>query len=572
MSLLHRLIRIWRNVSISKRLYVVLTTMAILIGAELLALGFSMSTLSAVRAFMGGESLWSKAQKDAIFHLQRYGVTHSSDDFKAFLDLLRIPESFQSARRKLMSPDPNLEEAYEAFVRGGIHPEDVMPVIKLLRRFHWESHLTRALKIWEEGDQLLAEFKAAGITYHNLLAIRSRDNRRIRHTLTTITDLNRQLTSLEAEFSYVLGEGSRWLERVVISLLAIAVVSVGTFCILLTLLTIRGISNGLQDLADAAARFGRGDFGRSVPIDSDDEIGQLASSLNRMGRQLEASYRELESRVKERTKELAQLAEENAKLYEEAREAVQMRDEFMSIASHELKTPLTALHMQLQLLLRRAQDLSGEKNEKIRQLAEASLRQGKRLTVLSEELMDLTRIRLGKLELKKSRADIANIIYEVVGQLDGEAAAKGSSISVRATPVSAEIDPLRIGQMMTNLVSNAIKYGDGQPIHIELTSSKGRAQITVSDKGPGVPKEKQDRIFERFERASSDEKISGLGLGLYITREIVLAHGGDIRLLSEKGQGASFTVELPLPDAQAHRNEVALSSTTENYRRDDRLL
>jgi signal transduction histidine kinase len=188
-----------------------------------------------------------------------------------------------------------------------------------------------------------------------------------------------------------------------------------------------------------------------------------------------------------------------------------------------------------------------EEKAKIKALAEASVRQSKRLAVLSEELMDLTRIRLGKLELKRERCDLTNLVSEIASQLGADAANAGSKLSLYIYgPVMAEADCTRFGQVVTNLISNAIKYGEGAPIEVYAGSRDGRFIISVKDFGQGIPPERQARVFERFERAVNDDRISGLGLGLYVSKQIVLAHGGTIELASEAGKGSTFTVSLPL--------------------------
>lgn len=545
---LRSLFLFWKDLSISKRFYIVIGTMAVLIASELLVLQFAMRTLSAVRAFVGGESLWSKGQKDSAFHLQRFAVTKNVEDYKSFLVHLRVPEGDHKARLELMKKEPNLEEVRNGFLAGHIHPDDIDPIIDLLRRFHWEPHLGKAIQIWEEADNLMEQFKTAGMEYYKQLRLRSPNHPKVREAQMKMRTLNDQLTAKEEEFSYVLGVGSRWLEYMVISILVMAVLTVEAIGLTLTFFTTRYLSRGLAQIMAAAKSIGKGEFHHPIPVESNDEIGQLATAVNQMGVLLKRSHGELEQRVRERTQELAGLAQENALLYKEAQEAVRTRDEFMSIASHEIKTPLTSLSLQLQLLLRHANNSADcEEKEKIKSLAQACVRQSRRLAVLSEELMDLTRIRLGKLELKKERCDLTGLVSEIVSQLGNDAANSGSRMTLQADgPILGEADVTRFGQVVTNLVSNAIKYGEGGPIEVYTGRRNENFFLSVKDYGQGIPAEEQSRVFERFERNSVDDRIGGLGLGLYISKQIVTAHGGTIELKSESGKGSTFSVFLPL--------------------------
>jgi signal transduction histidine kinase len=545
---LNRLFIFWKDLSISKRFYIVIGTMAVLIASELLVLQFAMRTLSAVRAFVGGESLWSKGQKESAFHLQRFAVTRNVEDYKSFLVHLRIPEGDHQARFQLLKPSPDMNAVREGFLAGHIHADDIDPIVHLLRTFYWEPHLGMAIRIWEEADNLLIEFKAAGIEYYKQIRLHPSTHRKALAAFAKLRNLNALLTAKEEEFSYVLGAGSRWLEYIVISVLIMAVLTVEAIGLTLTFLTTRYLSRGLLQVTEAAKKIGQGEFHHPLPVESQDEIGQLATAVNQMGSLLKRSHGELEQRVRERTQELASLAQENATLYREAQEAVSTRDEFMSIASHEIKTPLTSLSLQLQLLLRHAVNSPDSlEKEKITNLAQACVRQSRRLAVLSEELMDLTRIRLGKLELKKERCDLTGLVNEIASQLGNDAANSGSRMSLQIEgPVHGEADIIRFGQVITNLISNAIKYGEGGPIEIYSGQRNERFFLSVKDYGQGIPEEDQARIFERFERNSNDDRISGLGLGLFISKKIVTAHGGAIELKSEAGKGSTFSVFLPL--------------------------
>jgi signal transduction histidine kinase len=247
---------------------------------------------------------------------------------------------------------------------------------------------------------------------------------------------------------------------------------------------------------------------------------------------------------------------ENARLYGEAQAAVAARDEFLSIASHELRTPLTALRLALENMRRVSsreaiERLPAQYVERVLATAE---RQGQRLEKLVAGLLDVSRIHMGRLELDLEEVDLGAAVADAMGHIEDEATQSGSPIEIRGEPVRGSWDRLRIGQVVTNLLSNAVKYGGGKPVDVEFgPRDDGRAFLLVRDRGIGIDPADQPQIFERFERAVSSRNYGGLGLGLYIVKRIVEAHGGTIRVESKAGEGAAFVVELPLRPAVALR-------------------
>lgn len=245
---------------------------------------------------------------------------------------------------------------------------------------------------------------------------------------------------------------------------------------------------------------------------------------------------------------LASQALHRAKLYEDAQKAVRMRDEFLSIASHELKTPITSLKLQLQLALRQVKP---EQNlaptpERLKHVFGISIGQVDRLSALVEDLLDVSRMEAGKLSYDFAEANLSEIVTEVLDRFSDALKEAHCSLSLQLDENSAVwCDRYRLEQVVINLLSNAMKYSPGQTIEVRVQGAVDSVQLTVRDSGIGIEKEKQSLIFERFERAVSTRNISGLGLGLYIARQIVLAHRGKITVESELGKGSTFTVILP---------------------------
>jgi hypothetical protein len=233
-------------------------------------------------------------------------------------------------------------------------------------------------------------------------------------------------------------------------------------------------------------------------------------------------------------------------------EAVRSRDVFLAVAAHELKTPLTPLRFETERLVtavkeRRAERLTPERLEKRFAVLDRQVRQ---LEVLVSDLLDVSRLAGGKLELTLEDLDLGELAREVAARHKPEIERTGGKLELRIAPgVIGRWDRLRLDQILTNLITNAVRYGPGAPITVEVDSAGARARLRVSDEGIGIAREDQERIFERFERASSARHYGGLGLGLWIARQLVEALGGTIEVTSELGEGASFLVDLPLVQA-----------------------
>jgi PAS domain S-box-containing protein len=240
--------------------------------------------------------------------------------------------------------------------------------------------------------------------------------------------------------------------------------------------------------------------------------------------------------------ERRRLHEEQIRLAK-AEEAIRLRDEFLSLASHELKTPLTVLQMQLDTLRDRLDAADNKVSAKLRRATQSS----ERLASLVESLLDVSRIATGRFALERKELDLGDCIARLVETLRPVAEKVGCALTLRAegTFIGAW-DQLRIEQAVTNLLSNAIKYGAGTPVHVELRREADEVVLEVRDHGPGIPESEVERIFGRFERAASVRNYGGLGLGLYLIQEIVGAHGGTVNVRNAPGGGACFQVRLPV--------------------------
>ncbi len=237
------------------------------------------------------------------------------------------------------------------------------------------------------------------------------------------------------------------------------------------------------------------------------------------------------------------VALENIRLYQEARQAVGLRDEFLSIASHELKTPLTSLKLQHELIRR---SLNTECQSSVGPRLDAAIRQIDRLSTLMNSLLDVSRISSGHLRLEPVDMDLTQLAREVLERLSEMfSQAACSVVFTGPEPIRGRWDALRLDQVLVNLLSNAAKYGAGRPVVVNVYSRGTQAFLSVRDDGIGIAPKDVLRLFNRFERAVSERHYGGLGLGLYISKQIIEAMGGDIHVESEPGRGSTFTLVLP---------------------------
>ena len=287
------LYRWFRNISIARKLYFTVGTMAILIGVELFVLLFSLHTLSSLRAYVGGEGLWSKAQKDAVFHLYRYGVSHSDADYQLFQQFMRVPIGDAKARRELLTSDPDIAAARQGFLEGRNHPDDIGGMISLFVDFSDNRYISRAIRAWGDAQPIAMQLVPIGEALHAEINSSDPSQSRINSLLASVNEINQKLTAFEDEFSFTLGEGSRWFERLVLRLLFATALTVEISGLLLAVSVSRGIHKGLTDVIRAANAFSAGELGARAKVLSRDEIGLVAGSFNEMANNLQTRVKEL---------------------------------------------------------------------------------------------------------------------------------------------------------------------------------------------------------------------------------------------------------------------------------------
>jgi signal transduction histidine kinase len=260
------------------------------------------------------------------------------------------------------------------------------------------------------------------------------------------------------------------------------------------------------------------------------------------------SYTERDLAYAKQLANKAAQAVENSRLYRRATDAIAARDEFLGVCSHELKTPITSMKLQLQIAEQDAARgqaptvVGGNFGKRIG----VAMKQVRRMEKLIDDMLDVSRIVTGQLRMRMERVALGDVVSDTVEQMGERFRSAGVALNVSAqNDVLVSGDRVRLAQVLDNLLSNAIKYGGGSPVSIELLRIENRAILSVRDEGPGITDDDLKRLFRRFGRAEATKYVSGVGLGLYISREIAEAHGGTIEVESTAGQGARFTVVLP---------------------------
>lgn len=236
--------------------------------------------------------------------------------------------------------------------------------------------------------------------------------------------------------------------------------------------------------------------------------------------------------------------DDKERLIEELRAAVAARDEFIAVAAHELRNPMTPIVGQVQLLLSRArrEQVSASLISGLEMLETAVDHYVRRATTL----LEITRLNAEKIQLQPTGFDLCELVHECVRKYEQMAARAGTRLHCSAEqPVLGTWDRLATEQVLDNLVSNAIRYGDGKPVNVDLAADEHRVSLRVVDQGIGISASDQAKIFERFEQGSSAPRSGGFGIGLWLSKKLAQAQGGELQVESELGQGSTFIVSLP---------------------------
>jgi signal transduction histidine kinase/ActR/RegA family two-component response regulator len=529
-----------KDISIARKLYFTIGIMALLITVELCTLWFSISTLSSVRAFVNGEGLWSKAQKDAIYSLFIYAHSHDEKDYQDFRIFLKVPYGDNKTRLELLKPNPDLQVARQGFIEGRNEPVDVDGMISLLTRFHKEYYLNKAIVIWGEAEKTIEDLITISERLHAMIISKTATQEEIDKELDRAEIINRKLTKLEDDFSFTLGEGARWLEKIVLRLLLTLSLTIGTTSILITISVSRAIEKGIKAIIDGAALITKGLLNTRVKVYSRDEIGTLATSFNHMIDTLEHNTRNI--------RELKEAEEKLKKEKERAETSEKAKQLFLAKMSHEIRTPMNAILGFAKLL-----EESLETKEQ-QQFIHIIIKSGDDLLVILNDILDFSRMEAGKITFENAPFNLRSIVETTVLMMELKSKQKGIDLKYTIDdniPETLVGDSVRLNQVLLNLVSNALKFTETGEISISVNCVEAGVDnllldFRVKDTGMGIPLEKLEKIFESFEQATNDtaRKFGGAGLGLSIVKQLVTLQNGEISVRSKPGEGSEFCFKL----------------------------
>ncbi len=497
-----------KDISIAKKLYFIVGAMAILIIVELGSLWFAIHTLSSVRAFVGAEGLWSKAQKDAVYHLQKYNLTKNESDYQDFIKFMQVPLGDHVTRLELLKENPDMKIAREGFLKGRVHAEDIDGMIKLFRRFHNNYYIGKAIGIWSKGDSVILKLIPIADAFHSEIKSRQPSQEKLDGLMLQIDQINQQLTILEDDFSYTLGEGSRWMENLILKILLSVALTVEITGLLLTVLVTRAITKQLNEINQATNKITKGDLSARATVFSKNEMGQVAAEVNQMTEQLVHS-----------NKELAQVA---------------------YIASHDLQVPLRTIANFVALFQKKyIGQLDENADEYLIYISEATLR----MQLLVKDFFDYSMIGNDK---KLIKIDLNREVQNVLKGMAINIAENNAEINVSPLPVVYGFVELQY--LFQNLIFNAIKYRKtaiNPVINISVKDKGNEWLFLVSDNGIGIEKKHHEKIFNIFQQLHPGIEYPGTGIGLAHCKKIAELHRGKIWVESEPGEGSTFYFTLP---------------------------
>jgi PAS domain S-box-containing protein len=596
---------------------------------------FFMELLSAARAYVGGESLWTKAQKQAVQSLERFTQLRDGAEWLAYQQAIAVPLGDRVAREELEKPAPDYEAVRRGFIAGGIHPDDIDGMIRLFRWFRSDRLIDQAIGTWAEADGLIAQLTTTAEQLRH--EVESDAPPMVLMQLSQrIADLDKRLTPLEVRFSALLGQATRstlTLLNIAMAVVALVMTALGTLIargvskrgarveaqlraseerfrslwettsdavlIVTTDHKIRFANPGVRQLfgyspdeldgrplallqpegAYAAHRaamqryldthertpdwgsaetLARHRSGRVFPVEMTFSELQLDGEPHFVGflrditkrkeaeRAVRHSNERLEQRVAERTRELR---EANERLMELDR----MKSQFLATMSHELRTPLNSI-LGFTSLMR--EGMAGPLTDEQRRQLGFVHGSGEHLLALINDLLDLSRIESGRMDVTVAPFDFASVAAEVGVNLKPLFGQKGLRLEFGMPGTLPMVgDRRKCYQVLLNLANNAVKFTEHGRVRIEASVRDGRLHANVSDSGIGIRPEQLKLLFEPFRQLDGSPRrvYEGTGLGLHLCRKLLDLMGGDIQVQSEFGSGSrfSFSVPLDLRTAQA---------------------
>lgn len=542
--------KMWQDLSVSKKLYAVVGLMTILIALELFTLLFAVNTFSAVRAFVNGEGVWSKSQKNAIQSLYLYAIYQDDKYYQEFHQHLVIPNGDRLARHELMKPSFDYEIVKKGFIQGGNHPSDIDGMIHLLRRFYRISYINDAIVAWSGADTLMDELIEVSEDIHQGIQVGNFDRELLRKSLDRVSQINAEISTLENAFSESLGAGSRWLESVLMSLLLLTVLTIESTGLYLTFRFGRNLSVALKELTQTTNAVGQGNFSQPATVRSNDELGQLARSVNNM-------IEDLKKNIGER---------------KDAESASQLKSLFLANMSHEIRTPLGVILGFAEALKDPQMNAADRTN-----YLEVIERTGKNLSRIINDILDISKVESGHLEVESTTFPLQELIDElqILFQLQAQERGNVMRFQIEPTaPLTVFSDRVRLQQILVNLISNALRFTHQGEITVTCSFHNSTWQFRVTDTGIGLDEDQKKKLFTLFSQAdqSTTRKYGGTGLGLVLSKRLAQILGGDVILeKTSLNKGSSFLATINetniANNKQPSKNEKSLANgSVENLR------
>lgn len=462
--------------TVQNRFTIIVALIFLILVFVLVNFWFSVRIMSGIRAYVGGEGLWSKSQKEAVSSLVRYASSHQESDYQKYEAFLQVPLGDHQARLEMDKAKPDYAAVRSGFIQGGNSPDDVSDLTFLYRNFHRVSYMRAAIVVWTGGDADIAELQGLASQIHTVVSDTSLppavQQAQVAALVTKVYGLDVKLTVLENQFSATLGSGSRHISDALLRITIITTSLLGLLTVAIAVLIARAL----------------------IHVD-------------------------------------------------------QVKTEFVSLASHQLRTPLTAINWYAESLVDEPQ---GGLTTKQKSYVEELYKSGRRMSGLITDLLSVSSLDLGTYTSKIAPVDVRALLQTVLKDQERHIQQKHlhCDVHVDARLSRVPLDEHLLTGILQNLISNSVKYtADGGRIAVTIHKQPAHLYIHVSDDGIGIPARQQAQIFSKLFRADNAKQLDtdGTGLGLYIVRAMTHFMGGKVWFRSAEHKGSDFFVRLPLP-------------------------